>query len=112
MEQIILVYSHPTKKNVTAIMVRSPDDDTDFFDIVTGVRQRYTLASFLFIICPDQVLRTPIDLIQENSIALKKKKKKKKKPRSRYPSETITDADYTDHQANILSHTIFSNHIK
>ena len=47
-------------------MVRSPDGDTDFFDIVTGVLQGDTLASFLSMICQDYLLCTSIDLIQEN----------------------------------------------
>ena len=40
----------------TKVKVRSPDEDTDFFDIVAGVLQGYTLAPYLFIICPDDVL--------------------------------------------------------
>ena len=35
----------------TKVKVRSPDGDTDFFDIVVGVLQRNTLAPYLFIIC-------------------------------------------------------------
>ena len=65
-EQILLVYSIP-KGTVAAIMilyrntkvkVRSPDGDTDYFDIVVGVLQGDTLAPYLFIICLDYVLRT------------------------------------------------------
>ena len=37
-------------------MVRSPDGDTNFFDITAGVLQADTLALFLFIICLDYVL--------------------------------------------------------
>ena len=33
-------------------MVRSPDRNTDFFDIVTGALQEDTLASYLFIYLP------------------------------------------------------------
>ena len=46
--------------------VRSPDGDTEYFDIVAGVLQGDTLAPFLFIICLDYVLRTSIDKIREN----------------------------------------------
>ena len=42
-------------------MVRSPDGDTDFFDIVAGVLQGDTLAPFLFILCLDYALRTSAD---------------------------------------------------
>ena len=39
-------------KNIK-VKVHSPDRDTDYFDIVTGVQQRNTLALYLFIICLD-----------------------------------------------------------
>ena len=78
----------------TEVKVRSPDGDTDFFDIVAGVLQGYTLASYLFIICLDYVLRTSIDLMKENGFALKKAKSR------RYPVQTITDANYVDDIAN------------
>ena len=66
---------------------RSPDGDTDYFDIVAGVLQGDTLTPYLFIICLDYMLRTSIDKIKENGFEQTKKKKKK----------TITDyADYAD----------------
>ena len=34
----------------TKIKVRSPDGDTDYFDIVVGILQRDTIAPYLFII--------------------------------------------------------------
>ena len=87
------------KETVAAIMilyrnskvkVRSPDGDTEYFDIVVGVLQGDTLAPNLFIICLDYVLRTSIDKIKENSFELTKKINR------RYPAKTITDADYAD----------------
>ena len=66
MEQILLAYGIP-KETIAAITilyrntkvkVRSPDGDTEYFDIVTGVLQGNTLAPYLFIICLDYVLRT------------------------------------------------------
>ena len=41
----------------TKVKVRSPDGDTEYFDIVAGVLQEDTLAPYLFIICLDYVLR-------------------------------------------------------
>ena len=98
MEQILLAYGIP-KETVAAITilyrntkvkVRSPDGDTEYFDIVAGVLQGDTLAPYLFMICLDYVLRTSIDKIKENGFELTKKRSR------RYPVKTITDADYAD----------------
>ena len=106
MEQILLAYGIP-KETVAAITilyrntkvkVRSPDGDTEYFDIVAGVLQGDTLAPYLFIICLDYVLRTSIDKIRENGFELTKKRSR------RYPATTITDADYADDIA-ILANT-------
>ena len=59
------------------VKVRSPDGDTEYFDIVAGVLQGDTLAPYLFIICLDYVLRTSIDKIKENGFELRKEKKQK-----------------------------------
>ena len=89
MAQILLAYGLP-KETVAAIMilyrnnkvkVRSPDGDTDYFDIEAGVLQGDTLAPYLFIIWLDYVLRTSIDKIKENGFELTKKKKRSR----RYP---------------------------
>ena len=56
------------------------------------------LAPYLFIICLDYVLRTSIDKIRENGFELTKKRSR------RYPSKTITDANYADDIA-ILANT-------
>ena len=98
MEQILLAYGLP-KETVAAIMILnrntkvkvcSPDGDIDYFDIVAGVRQRDTLAPYLFIICLDYMLRTSTDKIKENGFKLTKERSR------RYPTKTITDADYAD----------------
>ena len=117
MEQILLAYGLP-KETVAAITilyrntkvkVRSPDGDTEYFDIVAGVLQGDTLAPYLFITCLDYVLRTSIDKIRENGFELTKKRSR------RYPAKTITDADYaydiallanTPNQAEILLHSL------
>ena len=89
--------------------VRSPDGDTEYFDIVAGVLQGDTLVPYLFIICLDYILRTSTDKIRENSFDLTKKRSR------RYPATTITDADYanniailakTPNQAETLRHSL------
>ena len=65
----------------------------NYFNIVTGVLQRDTLAPYLFIFCLDNVLRTSIDLMKENVFKLAKERSR------RYPAQTITDADYADNIA-------------
>ena len=82
----------------TKVKVRSPDGDTEYFNIVSGVLQGDTLAPYLFIICLDYVLRTSIDKIRENGFELTKERSR------RYPAKTITDADYADDIA-ILANT-------
>ena len=82
----------------TKVKVRSPDGDTEYFDIVAGVLKGDTLAPYLFIICLDYVLRTSIDKIRENGFELTKKRSRS------YPAKTITDADYADDIA-ILANT-------
>ena len=56
----------------TKVKFHSPDGNTDFFDIVAGALQGDILALYLFIICLDNVLRTSIDLMKENSFTLKR----------------------------------------
>ena len=56
----------------TKATVRSPDGDTDFFEIIDGVLQEDTLAPPLLIICPEYVLQTSIYLIKENGFRHKK----------------------------------------
>ena len=106
MEQILLTYGL-RKETVAAITilyrntkvkVRSPDGDTQYFDIVAGVLQGDTLAPYLFIICLDYVRRISIDKIRENGFELTKKRSR------RYPAKTTTDADYADEIA-ILANT-------
>ena len=74
----------------TKVKFRSPDGDTDYFDSVAGVLQGDILATYLFIIYQDCVLRTSIDLMKDNGFKLTKERSR------RYPAQTITDADYTD----------------
>ena len=98
MEQILLAHGLPEETVAaitilyrnTKVKVRSPDGDTDYFDIVAGVLQGDTLAPYLFIICLDDELGTSIDNIRENGFMLTKKRSRK------YPAKAYTDADYAD----------------
>ena len=101
MEQVLLAYGLP-KETVAAITmlyrhtkvkVRSPEGDTDDFDIVTGVLQGDTLAPHLFIIWLDYVLKIFFDKMKDIGFNLTKERNR------RYPAHTITDADYADHIA-------------
>ena len=59
----------------TKIKIRSPNGETDYFNIVAGVLQKDTLAPYLFIICLDYLPRMSIDLMKENGFTPKKKQK-------------------------------------
>ena len=83
----------------TKVKFRSPDGDTDFFEIIAGTLWGDTLAPYLFIICQDYVLRTPIDLMKEKGFTLNKKARSR-----RFPASTITDADYAD-DISLLANT-------
>ena len=98
MKQILLAYSQ-SKDTIAAIMmpyknmkvkVRSPDGDTDYFDIVAGVLQGDTLALYLFIICLGYALRTCINIMKDNGFKLGKKRSR------RYTEQSITGMDYAD----------------
>ena len=98
MGQILLAYGLP-KETVAAIMMlykntkvkdRSPDGDTDYFDIVAGVLQGDTLAQYIFIICLDYVIRTSLDEMKYKCLKLTKERSR------RNYAHTITDADYAD----------------
>ena len=77
-------------------MVHSPDGDTGFFDIVTGILQGDSLALYFFMFC----LHTS-DVLRSNK---RKWFHIKKARRKQYPAETMTDADYTDDLA-LLTNT-------
>ena len=96
MEQILLAYGLP-KEAVAAIMilyrntkvkVRPPDGDIDYFDIVAGVLQGDTLATYVFIICLDYVLRKSIDKFKENGFELTKKKETEGTLQKQLPTPT------------------------
>ena len=98
LQQILLAYGIPSEtvdaimmlyKN-TRSMVRSPDGDTAFFDILAGVLQGDTLAPYLFIICLDYVLRMSADEMNHLGLTLTKSTSR------RHPAHKIVDIDYAD----------------
>ena len=74
----------------TKVKVCTPEEDTDYFDIIAGVLQGDILAIYFVIICLDYILRTSIDIIKEDCFKLIKERSRT------YSAQTITDADYTD----------------
>ena len=81
---IMIIYKN------TRSMVRSPDGDTPFFEITTGVLQGDTLAPLLFIICLDYILKNSLDCNKELGFTISKRKS------SRYSAVSITDTDYAE----------------
>jgi len=67
------------------------DGNTKFSDIIAGVRQGDTLASYSY-----HALRTSIDLYPLLGFTLQKARS------SRYSAKTITDVDYVDDLALLL----------
>ena len=107
MKEILSAYGIPSE-TVNAIMilydnteafVRSPDGDTEYFNINAGVLQGDTLAPYLFIIVLDYVLHIALDSHKDLGFTLKKAQSR------RYPAQMITDADYADDLA-VLSDRI------
>ena len=104
MEQILEAYGIPVEiikaimklhKNTQAFL-RSPDGDTEFFDIVAEVLQGDTLAPCLFNIVLDCVLRN-VDQNKNLCFPLRNQLSR------RYPVEMLTDTDFADNLA-LLSH--------
>ena len=87
--------------------VRSPDVDTDYFDIVPGMLQGDTLAPYLFIICLDYVLRTTIDLMKEGFSQAKKEAEYTPHKLLREQTTLMTQRFWQIHpQAESLLHTL------
>ena len=74
----------------TQYMVRSPDGDTSFFKITTGVLQGDTIAPFIFIVCLDYVLMNSLDINSNLAFTLSQRRSRSS------PEICITDIDYVD----------------
>ena len=81
MIQILLAYNFTKKQKKQKKSyslndaLQKLDGNTDFFEIVVGVLQGYTLAPNPFIICLDYVIQMTTDLIKESGFTFKKKTK-------------------------------------
>ena len=88
----------------TKVKVRSPNGDTNYFDTVAGVLQRYTLAPYLLIICQDYVLRTSTDKMKDYGFKVTKERSR------RYPHKQLrtrtTLLVNTPAQAETLLHSL------
>ena len=74
----------------TKSMVRSPNGDTAFLNILAGVLQADTLASCLFAICLYYMLRISVGRCNEYGPTLELARSR------RFHTKKITDADYAD----------------
>ena len=83
----------------TVAKVISPDGETTFFQILAGVLQGDTLASYLFIISLDYAMRLATFNKEELGFTLKPTRSR------RNPAEVITDTDFADDIA-LLSNTL------
>ena len=81
----------------TSAIVLSPDGETEPFNILAGILQGDTLASFLFVIIVDYVLRVSVDKSQNKGIEIQPRRS------SRYPAHHLTDTDFADDIALISS---------
>ena len=79
------------------VIVHSPKNDIDFFDIAARVLQADALAPFLFIIWLDYALQTSINLMKE-------KFHTKEKQEADDIHQKLLDANYTDDLA-LLTNT-------
>ena len=106
--EILRAYGVP-EKLVTAIAatysqtwakVRTPDGDTETFQILAGVLQGDTLAPFLFIVALDYALRCAIDGREEElGFTLVKRASR------RIPAKMVTDLDFAD-DISLISDTV------
>ena len=94
MTAIAAIYSETRAK------VRTPDEDTEPFQILAGVLQGDTLAPFLFIIALDYALRCAINGREEElGFTLSKRASR------RVPAKMLTDLDFAD-DISLLSDTV------
>ena len=94
----IISMHYKTRKH----MIHLPDGDTDFFDVVTG---KDTLASCMFVIYFNYVLRTSINLIKDKDFTFKKFKSKLR-PAGAMKDTNQADVVFTPAQAEYVLHSL------
>ena len=111
MEQILLAFGLSIGNVISIMMLyknmkamaQSPNNNTNFFNVVTGALQGYTLALYMFIICLDYVVWMSVDPIKENGGTLKKARSRK------YPTEMKTCRwSSTSHKFTCPSRILFA----
>jgi hypothetical protein len=85
----------------TSSTVLSTDGETPSFPILAGILQGDTVATFLFIIVVDYVLRISVNSVPEKGYMLHPRRSR------RYPAVYITDTDFADDIALVCQ---FLNH--
>ena len=85
----------------TKARVKTPDGETEQFDITAGVLQGDTLAPFLFIIVLDYAMRKAMTGGKEEELGFTITPRRSR----RYPKEVLADLDFADDIA-LLSNAI------
>ena len=114
-EQILLTYGLPNE-TVAAIMmlykntkVPSLDGDKVYFDIVSGVLQRDTLTTYIFIIYLVYVFRKSIDNMKDNVFKQTKERSRRYPPTNNYAKRQQrwqSASAKTPVQAETLQHSL------
>ena len=98
MLEILKLYGIPNKiissieviNTNTSLTVFTTYGETEAFAIKTGILQRDTLASFLFIVVVDYVLCISVDSIANKGFEIKPRQS------SRHPAEHLSDTNFAD----------------
>ena len=77
----------------TCSSVLTPDCETEPFNVLTGIIQGDTLATFLLIFIDDYIMRTSVNTINERGVQYQLRRS------SRNSALHITDADFADDKA-------------
>ena len=85
---ISIIYEDTSSKVIT------PDGETNTFSILAGILQWDTLASYLFVIVIDYIMRKPLTVREEKLVFQLRKRQSR-----RVPPTIVTDMDFADNIA-------------